>query len=151
GAQREVRFRPGSACPVELARLAGRYFDSEGILLPDAFAHFEQFLAEAAPLEPDLRWSDDALGFVAEGRDAQHRGDRVKEAFPGGIRSAAFKKLLKVSLYDYQREGVLFAARAGRCLIGDEMGLGKTPQAIAAAEVMAQLYGVERVLIVCPT
>jgi SNF2 family DNA or RNA helicase len=45
----------------------------------------------------------------------------------------------------------LFAARAGRSLIGDEMGLGKTIQAIAAAEIMARLFGVERVLIVCPT
>ena len=75
----------------------------------------------------------------------------MAEAFPRGIRSAAFKDLLKVPLYDYQREGALFAARAGRCLIGDEMGLGKTIQAIAAAEIMARLFGVERVLIVCPT
>src|SRR5262249_34582119 len=84
-------------------------------------------------------------------RDAEQRKERVRQAFPRGIRSAAFKDLLKVNLYDYQREGALFAARAGRCLIGDEMGLGKTIQAIAAAEVMARLYGVERVLIVCPT
>ena len=54
-------------------------------------------------------------------------------------------------LYDYQREGVLFAALAGRSLIGDEMGLGKTIQAIAAVEIMAKHFGVERVLIVCPT
>ena len=31
------------------------------------------------------------------------------------------------------------------------MGLGKTIQALAAAEIMARLFGVERVLIVCPT
>src|SRR5258708_1807321 len=31
------------------------------------------------------------------------------------------------------------------------MGLGKTIQALAAAEIMARHYGVERVLIVCPT
>ena len=79
------------------------------------------------------------------------RRPKVAEAFPRGVRSAAFKDLLKVPLYDYQREGALFAARAGRCLIGDEMGLGKTIQAIAAAEIMARLFGVERVLIVCPT
>src|SRR5262249_37547530 len=54
-------------------------------------------------------------------------------------------------LYEYQREGVLFAAQAGRCLLGDEMGLGKTAQAIAIAEVMARLFGVERVLVICPT
>ena len=76
----------------------------------------------------------------------------MDEAFPRGApQSPAFKKLLRVPLYDYQREGALFAARAGRCLIGDEMGLGKTIQAIAAAEIMADLFGVERVLIVCPT
>ena len=88
---------------------------------------------------------------MAEVRDAVHRRQRVDEAFPSGIRSAAFKDLVRVSLYDYQREGALFAARAGRCLLGDEMGLGKTIQAIATAEIMARLFGVERVLIVCPT
>src|SRR5437763_4845360 len=31
------------------------------------------------------------------------------------------------------------------------MGLGKTVQAIAAAEIMARLFGVERVLVICPT
>jgi superfamily II DNA or RNA helicase len=151
GAQREVRFRPGTNCPVELARLAGKYFGPEGTLLPEAFARFEKFLAEAAELEPELRCQDDALGFVAEVRDAEHRRQRVAEAFPAGVRSAAFKKLLRVPLYEYQREGALFAARTGRCLIGDEMGLGKTVQAIAAAEIMARLFGVERVLVVCPT
>src|SRR5262249_32839040 len=92
-----------------------------------------------------------ALAFVAEVRDAEARRQKVVEAFPAGPRSAGFKKLLKVPLYDYQREGSLFAASAGRCLIGDEMGLGKTIQAIAAARIMTSLLGVERVLIVCPT
>ena len=88
---------------------------------------------------------------MAEVRDDARRRQRLAEAFPRGIRSAAFKGLLKVPLYDYQREGALFAARAGRCLIGDEMGLGKTIQALAAAEIMAQQLGVARVLIICPT
>ena len=52
-------------------------------------------------------------------------------------------KLLKVKLYPYQAEGALFAARAGRALIGDEMGLGKTIQAIAAAELLARHFGVQ--------
>src|SRR5437870_3132557 len=115
------------------------------------FAKFETFLAEASRFEHDLRCYEDALGFVAEMRDAERRRERLDEEFPRGIGSAAFQKLLKVPLYDYQREGALFAARAGRCLIGDEMGLGKTIQALGAAEIMARLFGVERVLIVCPT
>ncbi|MHB1422651.1 MAG: DEAD/DEAH box helicase [Gemmataceae bacterium] len=151
GARREVRFRPGSECPVGLARLAPRYFDAEGALVPEAFGKFETFLAEAGRHEHELRCHDDVLAFIAEVRDAERRRASVAEMFPRGGRSAAFKNLLKVSLYDYQRDGVLFAARAGRCLIGDEMGLGKTVQAIATAEIMARLFGVERVLIVCPT
>jgi superfamily II DNA or RNA helicase len=151
GAQREVRFRPGTACPVGLSRLAAQYFGSDGTLLPSAFARFGSFLSEAAAFDDDLHCSDDALAFVAEVRDAEQRRQKVADAFPKGIRSALFKDLLRESLYDYQREGVLFAARTGRCLIGDEMGLGKTFQAIATAEVMARLFGVERVLVVGPT
>jgi superfamily II DNA or RNA helicase len=151
GAHREVRFRPGRDCPLPLARLISRYFGADGTLQPEAFGRFEAFLAEAARLEHEVRHHEDVLGFIAEVRDADQRRLRVNEAFPRGIRSAAFKDLLRVPLYDYQREGVLFAARAGRVLIGDEMGLGKTIQAIATAEIMARLFGVERVLIICPT
>jgi superfamily II DNA or RNA helicase len=151
GARREVRFRPGTECPVELARLAARYFGADGALLPDAFSRFESFLAEAGRFDHDLRCQEDVLAFVAEVRDAEKRRARVSEAFPRGTRSPGFKELLSVPLYEYQREGALFAAQAGRCLIGDEMGLGKTIQALGAAEIMAQLFGVERVLIVCPT
>ena len=58
---------------------------------------------------------------------------------------------MKVSLYPYQCQGALFAARAGRTLLADDMGLGKTIQAIAAVEILARTVGLERVLIVCPT
>jgi len=53
--------------------------------------------------------------------------------------------------YPYHAEGVMFAVRAGRALIGDEMGLGKTIQAIAAAEILVRHFGVSRVLVICPT
>jgi superfamily II DNA or RNA helicase len=151
GARREVRFRPGRDCPVKLARLAAEYFGADGTLLPEGFAKFESFLAEASKLEHDLRCYDDVLGFVAEVRDAGRRRELIERRFPRGIRSAAWRDLIRVPLYDYQREGALFAARAGRSLIGDEMGLGKTLQAIAAAEMMACELGVERVLVICPT
>jgi hypothetical protein len=151
GARREVRFRPGAECPEELGRLATRFFTPEGLLRPEAFGLFETFLAEAERLGHELRYREDVLGFVAEVRDADRRRATIDEAFPRGTRSPAFKDLVKVPLYEYQREGALFAARAGRCLIGDDMGLGKTIQALAAAEILARLFGVERVLIICPT
>ncbi len=151
GAQRQVRFRPRADAPAELTRLAARYFDGRGALRAEAFAQFETFLSTAARLDPDLRCYEDALGFVAQVRDAERREKVLAEAFPRGIRSAAFKNLLRVPLYDYQREAALFAGRAGRCLIGDDMGLGKTIEAIGAVEIMARHFGVERVLVVCPT
>ena len=84
-------------------------------------------------------------------RDAHRRRERIEEVYPRGHRSPTLKKLLKEPLFDYQAEGALFAAQAGRCLIADEMGLGKTIQALAATEIMAQLFSVQRVLILCPT
>src|SRR5512139_173823 len=66
GAKREVRFRPGGECPRELASLAATYFGPDGLLRPGAFAHFEEFLSQAARIGHDLRCYDDVLGFVAE-------------------------------------------------------------------------------------
>jgi superfamily II DNA or RNA helicase len=151
GSQREVCYIPPAGAPSSLKKLAAKFFDPNGKLKSDLTDGFEAFVNEAAEHDPDLRVNDDVRSFLAEIRDSLDRSQRVSEAFPKGVRSAMFKDLLKVPLYDYQREGVLFAARAGRCLIGDEMGLGKTIQAIGTAEVMAQLFGVERVLVICPT
>jgi SNF2 family DNA or RNA helicase len=94
---------------------------------------------------------DDVWAFIAQVRDAEQRQHTLAQAYPKGIHDKALHKLLKARLYPYQAEGALFAARAGRALLGDEMGLGKTVQAIAAAELMSRHFGVQRVLVVCPT
>ena len=151
GPRREVRFRAGRSAPPALRRLATRYFDRDGRLPPDAVPRLDTFLAEAGRFSHELRCYEDTRGFVRELGDAQRRADRLARAFPQGIKSTAFERLLRTRLYLYQREGALFASRAGRCLLADEMGLGKTVQAIAAAEIMATHLGVARVLIICPT
>ena len=151
GARREVRLRLGKTAPAALKRLAAGYFDTQGELRADAFGRFDAFVARAARLDPDLRCYEDALGYVAQVRDAEHRARLLDEQFPDGTQSGAFKHLLRVPLYDYQRQGAFFAARVGRSILADEMGLGKTIEAIAAAEIMAKHLGVERVLVVCPT
>ncbi|MBA2690546.1 MAG: DEAD/DEAH box helicase family protein, partial [Burkholderiales bacterium] len=151
GARREIRFRPARACPPELVQLAGDFFAPDGRLLPEKYTAFDRFLSGARRLDHELRCYDDVLAFLAEVRDAERRRERIERVFPQGVHSAAFENLLKISMYDYQREGALFAARAGRSLIGDEMGLGKTIQALAAAEIMAHELGVDRVLVICPT
>ncbi len=99
----------------------------------------------------ELRAYDDALDFVAGRRDAERRALALDRLFPLGAADPKLTKLLKVSLYPYQAEGALFAVREGRVLIGDEMGLGKTIQAIAATEILADHFGVSKVLVICPT
>jgi len=91
------------------------------------------------------------MAYIAENQDAEHRRKIIKAKIKNGINSPIFENILKTGLYTYQRQGALFALNAGRCLIGDDMGLGKTVQALAAAELMAKLFNIQKVLIVSPT
>jgi superfamily II DNA or RNA helicase len=153
GSERQVRFRAGSGCPPALAKAASALFRGPppGALPADGFSELEGLMARARQADHELRCYEDALTFIAQARDAEHRRRTIDQAYPEGPKSPTLQKLLKAQLYPYQAEGALFAARAGRCLIADEMGLGKTVQAIATAELLARHFGAERVLIVCPT
>ena len=151
GPQREIVFTPGTDCPESLRKLAEGYFDAAGVLRGESYQRFHLFLREAMAGQHEVRCYEDALAFISQVRDRAELAKRIDQAFPDGPDSPAFKKLIKAPLYPYQRQGVLFAAKAGRCLLADDMGLGKTIEAIAAAEVLARTAGIERVLIVCPT
>ncbi len=150
---RRVRLRAGSACPPGLRAQAQALFDpAAGWALPwDRLDGLQPLLQAAQAAGHEMRCYDDVWQFVAQLRDGERRQAALAEAYPKGAADKGLHKLLKVRLYPYQAEGALFAARAGRALIGDEMGLGKTIQAIAAAELFARHFGVGRVLVVCPT
>ena len=152
GGARSVHFRAGTDCPSALALRARKLFGEEGAggLPPTDFVQLDAFLKASQGVRHEVRCYDDALAFIAAVRDSEERCRVIDSAYPQGSRSKALTKLLKTKLYPYQVEGALFAVRAGRVLIGDEMGLGKTIQAIAAAELFARHFGVERVLIICP-
>jgi SNF2 family DNA or RNA helicase len=91
------------------------------------------------------------MAYIAEHQDAQHRRNIIASQLKAGIDSPIFKEVLKTELYPYQCEGALFALNAGRCLLADDMGLGKTIQALTTAELMARLFGIQKVLIISPT
>jgi superfamily II DNA or RNA helicase len=146
GAVRRLCFRAGIECPPALAGKGAALFGDGA----DPAAGLDAFLRAARKAGHEVRFYEDARAFVARQRDAVRRCEALDAAFPKGAQSPALRKLLKVPLYSYQAEGALFAARAGRSLIGDDMGLGKTIQAIAAAELLTRHAGAERVLIVCP-
>ena len=150
---RHVRFRAGKSCPSALLTQAKQLFDARaGWALPwDRLAGLDALIRMAQDSGHELRCYDDVWRFIAQIRDAERRQAALAEVYPKGAKDKALTRLLKVKLYPYQAEGALFAARAGRSLIGDEMGLGKTIQAIAAAELFARHFGVRRVLVVCPT
>ena len=60
------------------------------------------------------------------------------------------RELLSAKLLPYQLDGIAFVCGAGRAILADDMGLGKTIQGIGAAELLARLAEIRRVLIVCP-
>lgn len=151
GPRRDVRFKPGADCPISVTTEARRYFDAAGILKPAAYAKIEKLLSAAPRRGHEIRCYDDVLDLVAQHRDRAALTRRIDRMFPGSSPGPVFADLLKLELYPFQREGALFAARTGRCLIADDMGLGKTIQAIAAAEILARLGAVERVLVISPT
>ncbi len=158
GEQRTPCFTPGQDCPPALLKWADRHFDlAQGGIwrASNALWSFDSALQQAQRLADQhghgLQVHEDVLAFMAQARDAHHRAQTLEQAYPQGAKDKNLRKLLTTRLYPYQVEGALFAARAGRVLIGDDMGLGKTVQAIAAAELMARHFGVRRVLVVCPT
>lgn len=145
---RQVSIRIGSDHRKQFQTLARDYFDSEGHLMENAYAHFDLFLSEAARIDPNFRCYPDAMDFVVAHREAARRQRVIQnkymdESLDGILRNA--------TLYPYQREGVRFAAEAGHAIIADEMGLGKTIQAIGTAELLRAEGFVEHVLVICPT
>lgn len=147
GNVRQVKIRVGSSHEKEFQALAAKYFDALDTLLPKAFERFGEFLNEAKKIDESFRCYQDALDFVVEQREAIARCKVIDEKYT----DAALDGLLSTTLYPYQKEGVRFAARAGRAILADEMGLGKTVQAIATAELLRREGFVGSVLVLCPT
>jgi SNF2 family DNA or RNA helicase len=150
--KRQVHFKAGKGAPAELLSLASRYFDSAGILKEGHLLNFHCFLNTVPHADGhEVRCYDDVMAYIAEHQDAAHRRAVVNARLKEGIDAPIFETILKTPLYPYQKEGALFAVNAGRSLIGDDMGLGKTIQALTAAELMAELFGIRKVLVVSPT
>lgn len=142
-----VRIRIGEDYQQEFEALAARYFDHEYVIKEETYAGFDVFLHEAKSIDGNFRCYDDALDFIIEQREKIQRRQVIDERYT----DEELDKILSVSLYPYQKEGVRFAYKAGKSIIADEMGLGKTIQAITAAEIFLREGMAESILIVCPT
>jgi len=148
GIERWVKLRIGTDSAVKFKNISWEYFDKEMTLTSFGFANFEQFRMRADAIDPDFRCYEDALTFILETREKQHRLQWIDVRYPTG---KELEGILTTKLFPYQQKGILFAAKAGRSMICDEMGLGKTIQAIGVVELMKDERGISSVLIVCPT
>lgn len=115
------------------------------------FILFETFLRKAAAIDNSFRCYPDALTFVLEKREQIRRHKLIDESYAPYMNNGKFSKILNATLFQYQKQGICFAVKAGRCLIADDMGLGKTIQALASAEILKKEMNIGSVLIIGPT
>ena len=144
--ERCVKIRIGSENKEAYEKLAKDYFDEKHVLKKAAYAHIGSFLKQARQISDTFRCYKDAIDFIIDKREKSTREKIVKT-----YDDKKLDNLLKVKLYPYQKEGIRFAAKAGKAIIADEMGLGKTIQAIGTAELLRKEGLIGSVLILCPT
>lgn len=141
-----VKIRIGSDNKEAYEKLAKDYFDEDHVLKEAAYAHIGSFLKQARQISDTFRCYKDAIDFIVDIREKAKR-ERIVKTYD----DPKLDELLKVTLYPYQKEGIRFAAKAGKAIIADEMGLGKTIQAIGTAELLRKEGLIASVLILCPT
>ena len=144
--ERCVKIRIGSDNKEAYEQLAKDYFDENHALKKSAYARIGSFLKQARQISDTFRCYKDAIDFIIDIREKAKREKIVKK-----YDDEKLDNLLKVNLYPYQKEGIRFAAKAGKAIIADEMGLGKTIQAIGTAELLRKEGLIGSVLILCPT
>ena len=144
--ERCVKIRIGSDNREAYEQLAKDYFDEDNVLKETAYRNIGSFLKQAREISDTFRCYKDAVDFIVDIREKAIRKKMVQS-----YGDEKLDGLLKVKLYPYQKEGIRFAAKAGKSIIADEMGLGKTIQAIGTAELLRSEGLVGSVLIICPT
>ena len=144
--ERCVKIRIGSDNKEAYEQLAKDYFDKNHVLKKSAYARIGSFLKQARQISDTFRCYKDAIDFIIDIREKAKREKIVKK-----YDDEKLDNLLKVNLYPYQKEGIRFAAKAGKAIIADEMGLGKTIQAIGTAELLRKEGLIGSVLVLCPT
>jgi hypothetical protein len=128
-----------------------RCFDAKGIWQGGPLNEAEERLETLADrraldvrLSQEIRPWLEAQARIAQAKQLRHEYEQRVQAGEWPAHET------KVSLFPYQREGMLHLAFVERALLADEMGLGKTIQAIAACALLHRLGQAGRVLVVTP-
>lgn len=152
--QVKVSWPPWGIEHLAMQRRLAPLFDGGGLLRGDpltALSALERTLGHApAPQKKHVRFSAHVSKWYTE-LDRRAANVRARQVFEADVASGKRSlDVAKLPLYPYQQEGMLHLAFTGRALLADEMGLGKTAQAIAACELLRQLHGIQRVLVISP-
>ena len=147
GVRRLVRFRPGVNIPAAVQEMIDLCFDKDRHLIEERFFRLAQLIDRANEHRHELILRNDVSQFLARLRHQADMQIRVREAFPEGVHSARFERLLKVPIPMFQRDSILAAAEIGRFILGDPPGLDAPKQAIAVTEILASQGYVGRAII----
>jgi SNF2 family DNA or RNA helicase len=137
-----IRYYFTDKLDTELQKLFDKYFDKDGFVKKINYSLMPQFFAAAENfsnivIRPEVK---ETLSAYFEQRALESLQQQYIPDFSS----------IKATLYDYQKEGVTFAACRKHAIIADEMGLGKTIQAIGGAVLKKEIFGFKKTLIVCP-
>jgi superfamily II DNA or RNA helicase len=152
----EVTVRVGLPLPrVAAVRvMLARYFGPDGVLVGAPLNELPRLLSALETLPPRERKFVQVAGAVREHLEllqdrqaVQQQRSWFLDQVQSGQRSFG---VLATRLYPYQELGAMHLAFGQRAMLADDMGLGKTVQAIAAAALLRELRGIERVLVVTP-
>jgi len=133
----------------KLAKLALRFFDEKGLW--SGKARYDALVPAVEAVTETVTILSDAMEFLDRELDRADLLAKERDWLTQLDGGTFDRKLLNVSLYDYQVRGALFLAGRSRSILGDDMGLGKTVQALAAIEMLVQERGIGRVLVVAPS
>jgi SNF2 family DNA or RNA helicase len=137
-----------------LLRLVNHYLLPYLHLLEDQPGEFlkrlERFLEEVEEFGGKAIVEPEIYDYAATVKNRSERDARRRELMSKVEAGQARLDLLKLPLYPYQAVGTLFLAFTERALLADDLGLGKTVMGVAAAKLLREWHGINRVLIVTP-
>lgn len=152
--QIKIRWPQRSRARSKLRDLLDPFFSTDGTLLKDAGSALPQLHRQLADSPKALRDKVRISQHIAPWLERRMRAtarDKARQTFDRDVASGKRTlDVVNVPLYPYQQQGMLYLAFTERALLADEMGLGKTVQAITACELLRQLHGVRRVLVISP-
>jgi superfamily II DNA or RNA helicase len=140
-----LKIKYGSENKLLFEKIFAPYTNDKEEIAINFFGHADKVIAKAYKASNSFNIKQDAMEYIVQKRSfilRQALFTTLKQYIP---------KDFKTKLMPYQKKGVAFICKAGKCILADDMGLGKTIQAIASAQLLLEQNLIKSVLIIAPT